>query len=154
REGLMSLEIYVLSDKRLLSIKEWQRAIDLEGFKLVLATGRPIDQLSGNLPALLNGQPTGFECDHRDADTLRIESPNVDFKRKWKTALAFRWGGDFNAGLAAYIAATAYARATAGVVCDCQEGKVFTAAQCRGVAEKIERDLPAVKAAVEAALNK
>ena len=39
----MSIEIFVLSDRKLGSIAEWQRAIDREGFDLKLDTSRPIE---------------------------------------------------------------------------------------------------------------
>jgi len=47
----MSIEIFVLSDRRLGTIEEWQKAIDAEGFDLRLDVSRPIEDLSGYLPA-------------------------------------------------------------------------------------------------------
>ena len=51
----MSMEIYVLSDRRLASLSDWQEAIEAEGFGLQLATGRSLDDLRGHLPAQLSG---------------------------------------------------------------------------------------------------
>ena len=66
----MSMEIYVLSDRRLASLSDWQEAIEAEGFGLQLATGRSLDDLRGHLPAQLGDEHAGFECDHWDAGGL------------------------------------------------------------------------------------
>ena len=67
----MSMEIYVMSERRLGSIAEWQQAIDAEGFDLRLDASRPFEKLSGHLPAQRGDQHAGFECDHwKPADVL------------------------------------------------------------------------------------
>jgi hypothetical protein len=149
----MSMEVYVLSDRRLTSIRDWQRAIDTEGFELVLSNERSFDSLSGHLPARLGRTQAGFECDHWNAIQLMNESSIVDFGHRWKHAIAFRWGGDLDACLGAYMAATAYAGATDGVVLDCQEGKLLTPQQARENVNRMERDLPAVKNAMRKILD-
>src|SRR5712691_4097640 len=110
----MSIEIFVLSDRRLGSIAEWQQAIDSEGFDLRLDASRPFEALSGHLPAHRGEQHAGFECDHWDPkDVMDEEScADIDFGRRWTQALAFRFGGDFYALWGAYAAAAAYAKAT------------------------------------------
>jgi hypothetical protein len=55
--------------------------------------------------------------------------------------LAFRWRGDFNELRAAWIAGSAYARATDGMVFDDQEGKVRSAAEASEVA-RVEYEAP------------
>jgi hypothetical protein len=54
-------QIFVLSDRRLGAIAEWQQAIDAEGFDL-----RLFEDLSGHLPAHRGEQHAGFECGHWD----------------------------------------------------------------------------------------
>jgi hypothetical protein len=115
----MSIEIYVLSDRRLASLADWQQAIEAEGFGLRLGTQRPFDDLHGHLAAQLGNEHAGFECDHWDAGGLIY--PELDYGHRWEHALAFRFGGDLHACLGAYMAATAYARATGGVVLECEE---------------------------------
>ena len=61
-----------------------------------------------------------------DAGELIDDYTDIDFGHRWKHVLAFRWGADFAACLSAYMAATAYAKATDGVVFDPQEGEVLT----------------------------
>src|SRR5581483_10966772 len=111
------------------SIAEWQSAIDAEGFPLKLSNERPFEKLNGFLPAQLLGKRTGFECDHFPAEEVMREASDIDLGREWKFVLAFRWGGDFNELQAAWMAATAYAVATDGVVLDDQEARVRTAAE-------------------------
>ena len=49
------------------------------------------------------------------------ESPGLDFGHEWTHALSFRWGADIYASPAAYMAGAAYAKATDGIVLDCEE---------------------------------
>jgi hypothetical protein len=138
----MSMEIYVLSNKRLPSIAAWQQALDREGFDLVLDAGRPFARLQGHLPATWRGRPAGFECDHWNPDDVLKGSRQTKFEGDWKYCLAFRWGADPRACLGVYMAAAAYAKATDGVVFDCDTSKVLTPQQARQEAVTIERQLP------------
>lgn len=130
----MAMEIFVLSDRELISVAEWQAAIDAEGYVLRLASDIEVDVHSGFLPAHLRGEPTGFECNRFAADEFMSEMRDVDFGHDWKYGLGFRWRGDFNEMRAAWIAASAYAKAADGVVFDDQEGIVRTAAEAMNVA--------------------
>jgi hypothetical protein len=138
----MSLEIHALSDRKLASIADWQQAIEAEGFGLQLSAARAFEDLKGFLPAQSGGTKTGFECYHDDARELLVEYDGIDFGREWKFALSFRWGGNLVACLAAYMAATAYAKATDGVVFDTEEGQILTPQQATEYARQMERDLP------------
>jgi hypothetical protein len=135
----MSMEIYVLSDRRLPSLADWQEAIEAEGFGLKLSTGRSLDELRGQLPAQLGDEHAGFECDHWDAGGLMETYPALDYGHRWQHALAFRFGGDLHACLGAYMAATAYARATGGVVLECEELQLLMPQQALATARAIEQ---------------
>ena len=74
------------------------------------------------------------------------EYPDVHFGRPWAHALAFRWGADLKACASAYMAATAYAAASEGVVFDCEELKIKTPKQARETVRKIEAELPMFEA--------
>src|SRR5262245_49287240 len=107
----MAMELFVLSDRRLASIAEWQQAITAEGFPLVLSTETPFETLDGFLPAQFGEKPSGFECTHWDARDLIDGHPKVDFGHRWLHVLAFRWGGsNIFETPAAYIAGAAYAK--------------------------------------------
>ena len=137
----MSMEIFVLSNKRLGSISEWQQAIDAEGFVLRLDSSCPIEALGGYLPAHRGEEPAGFECDHWQLDDV-TENTDIDFGGPWTEALAFRFGGDWSEAWGAYVAAAAYARATGGVIYDGEEGVVMTPDKSVAVARGFEQYFP------------
>jgi len=139
----MSIEIFVMSDRRLGSMAEWQQAIDKEGFALRLDASRPLEALHGHLPAWRGREPAGFECDHWDPAKLldNDDLADIDFGHRWTQALAIRFGGDFLALWGAFAAATAYARATGGVVFDAESNEVFTPDKSAEVVRDIELEL-------------
>jgi hypothetical protein len=137
----MSIEIFVLSDRKLGSIAEWQQAIDREGFDLKLDTSRPIEALQHHLPAQRGEHHAGFECDHWDAAEILDGCDDMDFGHRWTQCLAFRFGGDFYALWGANAAAAAYARATDGVVFDTEAGEVLLADKAVEMTRQLERDL-------------
>lgn len=141
----MSMEIYLFSDARLPSMEAWQAAIDADGFTLRLSATRPFAELNGALPVQLNERQTTFECDHFSASDLMAECDDIDFGHPWAYCLAFRWGADFYAAIAAYLAVAAYAGATGGVILNCEEGQLITPERAAEVARDIERDIPAME---------
>jgi hypothetical protein len=139
---IMSMELWVFSDKQLRSIADWQSAIDAEAYPLQLSNETPFDRLRGFLPSHLRADLTGFECYHDDAAELMHANPDIEFSRAWKYALGLRWVGSDMEGLcAAWMAATAYARATDGVVFDDQETMLRTAVEAREVVREFEQDV-------------
>lgn len=152
----MSMELRLLSDRRLSTIGEWQNAITAEAFPLQLSDETSLDAVNGFLPSHLRGKFTGFECNHWDANDVMAAYPGVDFGHDWKYALAFRWSGSKrDEMLAAWMAATAYARATAGVVFDELDGKIRTASQALEIVRDLESDdQHIVDAAVKEALRR
>jgi hypothetical protein len=141
----MSLEVHVLSDKLLDSIAEWQRAIDGEKFDLKLSRDARLDEIAGFLPARLGERSTGFECVHDDPRELMDAYVEIDLVHPWQHALTLRWGASFAECLAAWMAATAYARAVRGVVVDPQAGKVLEPDGALAITRNLERELPALE---------
>jgi hypothetical protein len=150
----MSMEITVFSDVGLDSIAAWQRAIDAHDFALVLDTQATFESMRGFLPATARGKVTGFECFHDNAQELANSYDDPALRRDWKHALSFRWGGSFDECLAAWMAATAYATATKGVVFDTQESKVFSPEGALAVVREIERERPAYELMLRDAINR
>ena len=144
----MSMELYILSNRRLSSIGEWQRAIDVQGFPLQLSDWAPFATVHGALPVKFRDKATSFECDHCNAKQVIAEWSAIDFGRHWQHALAFRWGGDTYAGAAAYLAGSAYAQATGGVLLDCEEAKIISARRAAEIGFDLERSIPMIEAAV------
>ena len=138
----MSMEIHVLSDKALSSVADWQQAIDAEGFKVKLDATVKFDTASGFVPALLHDKKSGFECFHDDVGELietYADNPELDFGHVWKHALSFRLGSLAHEGISAFMAATAYAQATGGVVFDPQDGRIMTPSDSRELVSRWEK---------------
>jgi hypothetical protein len=150
----MATEFYVLSDRRLTSFEEWQQAISAEGFPVQLSVVGDFQTTSGFLPAKLEGRSSGFECYHDDAGEIINDQDDVDFGHEWAFALGFRIAGDFAELRSAWMAATAYAQATSGIVYDPQEDRLYTHAEAVEATREIERNWPAMQAAVQAAVKK
>jgi hypothetical protein len=91
----MAMELFVLSDKQLNTVAEWQAAINGEGYSLRLDVKIPIEALKGFLPVQLRDKKTGFECGCWAADKLMRAAPGVNFGHEWKFVLTFRWGRRF-----------------------------------------------------------
>ncbi|MBL8570766.1 MAG: hypothetical protein JNK84_16975 [Phreatobacter sp.] len=139
----MSMELYVLSDRQLTSIAEWQAAIDQEGFRLKLDEGAAFTALDGYLPAHFGAALAGFEVNHWDPQAMKRDDPEyVDFVKDEVHLLAFRWGGSEHELFGVFAAASAYARATGGWVFDCESGEAMTPDATAELARKFEADLP------------
>jgi hypothetical protein len=152
----MSMELRLLSDRRLSTVGEWQNAITAEAFPLQLSDETSLGAIGGFLPSHLSGKLTGFECNHWDANVVKVEYPTVDFGHDWKYVLALRWlGSKRDEMLAAWMAATAYARATGGVVFDELDSKIRTASEALEIVRDLETDdQHIVDAAVKEALRR
>jgi hypothetical protein len=137
----MAMQICVLCDERLGSIAEWQRSIDAEGFPLRLSDADP----ERNLAAQLGDEETSIEYGVYDFSELKDAFKHINFGRDWKYAVTFTWSSDFAEEIAAWMAATAYARATNGVVFDEQEGKIFTPDESLKVVRDTEQRRPAME---------
>jgi hypothetical protein len=145
----MAMEMFVLSDRELSSIAEWQTAIDAEGYPVRLDHDIQLETHAGFLPAHLCSKSTGFECNHFPATEFIREirkMSNVNIGHDWKCVLAFRWRGDLDELQAACMAAAAYASAVNGVVFDEQDANIRSAAEARENVQKIVHDIPKIEA--------
>lgn len=135
----MSMEIFAFSDRQLMSIADWQAAIDAEGFALRLADDRPLEALSGFVPMLLDGRQAGCECDHFDSARMMDDFADIEFGRRWRHVLAFRFGGCLDECISAYMAGAAYARATEGCVLDGEEARLLTPSEAVNVVRELQK---------------
>lgn len=147
--GNMSLEAYVLSNKTLQTYVEWQRHIDALAFDLTLIGESEPPARRGHLPAVWNGREAGFECGPGDLDDIVTTYDDVEFGGPWTYAYAFCWS-TLSGCLGAWMAATAYARATGGVVFDPQEGVIQTVEDAVRETRDTERNFPRIEAMFEA----
>lgn len=139
------MQIYVLSDVRLKSISDWQDAIEREDFPLQLMDDSDFWTGSGFWPVTLEQRSTGFERYHVKPQEFRNNCHGVQFDREWKYVLELVWGGDFAEMQAATMAATAYARATGGIVFDPQAGQFLTASEAFEDVQEDKRALAELK---------
>lgn len=103
----------------------------------------PLNEVDGILPGRLRDQTTDFEFYSRDAKKVMEFYGPAKFDHDWKYAHVFIWGGlNPNNSPASWMAATAYARATGGVIYDEEEGKLFSPAVAVAVARDLEQVLP------------
>lgn len=141
----MSMEIEVFSNRRLTTTAEWQRAIGIERFPLRLDADVKLENSRGFIPAMLDDSKTGFECFHDDAREA-MSALGQKFFYPWRFAIGIRWVGSRVDELqAAWMAATAYAAATDGIVFDCEEGKSLKPQEAREVIHRIKQDIPRMK---------
>ena len=138
----MAMHLCVLCNDRLESIAQWQKSISAEGFPLRLSAAGP----ERNLVAYLRDEETSIEYGVHDFSEIEGTYNHVKFGGNWTYAIAFTWSSDFAEEIAAWMAATAYARATEGVIFDQQEAKIFTPGQSLKIAHEIERRRPAMEA--------
>lgn len=141
----MSLSCFVLCNRHLTTLGEWQAAIGALGFavKLDAEAAERIADLGGHLPTIWEGREAGFECYPGGADQaadLTETSDDVDFGGPWACILEFNYVGFANiAGVT--IAAAAYAKATDGVFYEGESGELFGAEAAVAFARKTEAEI-------------
>jgi hypothetical protein len=144
------MEICVLSDVTLASIAEWQASIENEDFPLRLPEGEPLAVAAGgNLLIQLRDKQTMIEYSVVDFNELKLTYKNVNFGHDWKYVIGFTWASDFDEELGAWMAATAYARATGGIVFDEHEGNLLTPEESVRMTREIEQRQSGLKALLQ-----
>lgn len=141
----MSMELYVFSDKKLSSIAEWNAILSTEGFEVEIADD-PIESLDGHQPTKLRGRDVWLEFNHWDAKRFLAEETYIQPDRQWTCLLALRWSFDVYAAPAAYMAASAYAKATSGVIYDCEEGRFISWKEGGKIARNLDERAPILEA--------
>lgn len=150
----MSMELNIFFDRSLRSIGEWQAAIDVERYPLRLAQDVDLATISGFVPADFKGKPAGFECFHDDAKDTMKSLGIGRFDRNWRFSLGLRWRGtSFDELNSAWMAATAYAAATDGVIFDYEEARIFRPVEARELVRRFEQEQPMIDALVERAIK-
>ena len=137
----MSLELYVISPRRLQSIQEWQDAVDKCGFPIKFQPDTDFSKVSGFLPLQLRDRLSGFECSHWPIDDILKTYEGIKIDSSFKHALAFRWGGNYDELISATQASAAYSVATEGLVFDCQEGDFISNEKSIEIARTIEEQV-------------
>jgi len=142
----MSMEICILSDRKLSSVESWQHAVDACGLNYKLSPVFASKAFDGIMSVQGENHRTSFEIRTRSAANIMMEMPRIDFGHRWKFAIELIWAGDINAGPAAYATGAAYAKATGGVVLDYEEGKLISPQRAQEIALEIEAQAPDILA--------
>ncbi len=135
------MELYVISERRLQTINEWQDAIDKFGFPIRFEAGIDFESTSGFLPLRLHNRLSGFECDHWTIDDIKEIYGYHRINPNSKYVLAFRWSGDYDELISVTQASAAYAIATDGLLFDCQEGDFISNEKAIEMANTIEEQV-------------
>jgi hypothetical protein len=101
-----------------------------------------IKDIDGFLPSTLGDRRAGFECYDVDSKEMIDTYKHIQFGHEWKHALVLLWGGDFAEMQSAWMAATAYARATSGIIFDPQASQLFSASEALEIVKDNERFVP------------
>lgn len=141
----MSMEIYVISSRRLLSIQEWQQAVDKYDFPIIFDPDIDFEKVRGFLPLQLRGRLSGFECNHWAIEDIAETYSEIQLDPSSKHVLAFRWGGNYDELISVTQASAAYAVATGGLVFDPQEGEVLSNERSIEMAKKIEKEVESLR---------
>ncbi len=149
----MSMEIYVLSPRRLASMRKWEEAAIELLFPIKFPESLPFDKVRGFLPVSWKDRNTGFECDQWTVEDIQETYKDLKIDHGLTCALAFRWGSDFNELVSALQAAAAYAVATDGMVFDCEAGEIYSAAHAVKIARETEAALPQAELMMQQALK-
>lgn len=122
----MSMELYVICRKPIVSTDNLQSSIHDLGFDLKINTQRNVDESSGHLSAEWKAREAGFELSPFPPEELSETYPESDFGGVWPHGYVFYFG-TLAGCVSASIAAAALARATDGIVFDPQENAVMSA---------------------------
>lgn len=150
----MSMEIYLLTNEMVPSLRAWQDAavaldfdIRFVGQEKLAAQQTKINAECRSKPVLLELQPTTL-------DYVRDTFPNIGFPDNVSCVQILRWNTTLEGGLAAYEAAAAYIGAVKGLLIDTEEGKLNTPARAIEVARTLAAQMPMLEATMSKILAK
>jgi hypothetical protein len=142
-EDAMSMELYVLlSSSKLPTVQEWQTAIHVHGFDLVLDPTLNLHTDAGFTPAIYKGQETGFEFDLSPASEIADSYSIVgDLLEARDRSANFRWGSELSECAAATIAAAVLATLSEGIIYDPQEDVAYRDAAAITIAQQTVQNI-------------
>jgi len=140
----MSMEIYLLTNEAISSLRAWQDAIDALKFDVRLIDQHELPTKEIRIKAECLGKPVLMEIERADLAYVRDAFPDIDIE--FPDGVGFvhvlRWNKTLEGGLAAYEAAAAYIGAAKGLMIDSEEGKLKTPASAIEVARNTAAMMP------------
>jgi hypothetical protein len=108
------MDFYMLCHRPLLSVDEWQRAIDDLGFDLKLPANLNVATKAGALTAMWRGVPVVFEFSAFPFDEIEEGYSDLDFGQTWPNAYVMYTGSSFKGCAGAIMAGVSLVHRTGG----------------------------------------
>ncbi len=121
----MTVDLYMLCDRPLTSVGEWQTAIDKLSFDIQLPTDLDVETARGALTASWRGEPVVFEFWPSDFEDIKETYPDLDFGQTWPNAYVTYTGASFGGFAGAVMAGVALVHCTGGRFFDPQDGRIM-----------------------------
>jgi len=141
----MSMEIYLLANETVPSLRAWQDAVDALNFDVRFVDQQELPTKETRIKAECQGRPVLLEIERVDLAYVRHAFPNVGFPDNVSFVHALRWNKTLEGGLAAYEVAAAYISAVKGLMIDTEEGELKTPVRAIEVARKTSAVMPEMK---------
>ncbi len=142
----MSMEIYLLTNDTIPSLRAWQDAAVALNFDVHFMGQEKLSAREIKINAECQGKPVLLELQQTTLDYVRDTFPDIGFPDSVSYVQILRWNMTLEGGLAAYEAAAAYIGAVKGLLIDTEEGKLNTPARAIEIARDMSAGLPALKA--------
>lgn len=110
----MTMDFYMLCNRPLISVDEWQIAIDELGFGLKLPVTLNVMTAGGALTATWRGEPVVFEFSEFPYAEIEEGHPKLDFGQTWPNAYVMYTGSSFSGCAGAILAGVAIVHRTGG----------------------------------------
>jgi hypothetical protein len=139
------MEIYLLTNETLPSLRAWQDAVDALKFDVRFMDQHELLTKEIRIKAECQGKPVLLEIERTNLSYVRDIFPGVGFPDSVRFVHALRWNKTLEGGLAAYEAAAAYIGAVKGLMIDTEEGELKTPARAIETARDTFAMMPALK---------
>ena len=134
----MSGTVIVLTTRaKLPTLQAWQTAIDSHGFKVALDPSGDFTDHDGFWPAKYQGRAAGFELSNASPDEALEDYPEVE--GKFDIAFSFVTDSNMDEACSSWLAASALAHLTGGVLLDDSSGDAIPGADALEWARELEK---------------
>lgn len=121
----MTMDFYMLCNRPLASVDEWQLAIDELGFDFQLPATLNVETSAGAVTAIWRGKPVVFEFTTFPYDEIEEGYSELDFEQTWPNAYVMYTGSSFSGCAGAVMAGVALVHCTGGRFFEPQESLIL-----------------------------
>lgn len=141
----MTVDLYMLCDRPVMSVDEWQTAIDKLGFDLTLPMSLNVATATGALTARWRGEPVVFEFSAFPYQEIEEGNSGLDFERTWPNAYVMYTGSSFVGCAGVIIAGAALVHCTGGRLFDPQDSLILKPDEAVRYAKETEAQILAIQ---------